>query len=67
MNDVAKRIDDLETRIAHQDKIIADLNEMITAQWRKIEALEFQLRRFGEELQSMDSAEAQANQRPPHY
>ncbi len=67
MSDVARRIDELETRIAHQDKTIADLNEMITAQWRKMEALEFQLRRFGEELQSMDSAEAQANQRPPHY
>ncbi len=67
MSDVARRIDELETRIAHQDKTIADLNEMITAQWRKMDALEFQLRRFGEELQSMDSAEAQANQRPPHY
>jgi SlyX protein len=67
MAENVKRIDDLETRVAHQDKSIADLNEMITAQWRKIEALEFQLRRFGEELQSIDGGDTQSNQRPPHY
>ena len=28
------RIDALEIRVAHQDKIIADLSDMIAAQWR---------------------------------
>jgi SlyX protein len=63
-----ERMNELEIRIAHQDKSITDLNEMITAQWKKIEALERQLRRLGEELEAMDSGEGPAaNQKPPHY
>ncbi len=67
MSDVANRIDELETRVAHQDKTIADLNDVITAQWRKMEAIEFQLRRLGEELQTMDGGDGLVNQKPPHY
>ena len=32
----ADRFDALEMRIAHQDQMIAELNEVMTAQWRKI-------------------------------
>ena len=67
MSDLSIRIEDLETRVAHQDKIIADLNDVITAQWRKMEAVEFQLRRLGEEMQTMDQGDGPANQKPPHY
>jgi SlyX protein len=66
MND-AKRIDDLEMRVAHQEKTIGELNDVITAQWRKMEAIEFQLRRLGEEMQTMEQGDAPANQKPPHY
>jgi uncharacterized coiled-coil protein SlyX len=59
------RIEDLETRVAHHEKTIGELNDVITAQWRKIEALEFQLRRFGEELQNI--GDVPQNQKPPHY
>jgi SlyX protein len=61
------RIQELETRVAHQEKTIADLNDVITAQWRKMEAIEFQLRRLGEEMQTMDGGDQPANQKPPHY
>jgi SlyX protein len=61
-----ERMTDLEIRLAHQEKTIADLNEVITAQWKKIEILERQLRRLDEEVQSLD-AEAPHNQKPPHY
>ncbi len=67
MSDVASRIDDLEMRVAHQEKIIGELNDVITAQWRKMEALDFQLRRLGEEMQTMDAGSGPANQKPPHY
>jgi SlyX protein len=67
MADLANRIEDLETRVAHQEKIIGELNDVITAQWRKMEAIEFQLRRLGEEMQTMDQGDAPANQKPPHY
>jgi SlyX protein len=61
------RIEDLETRVAHQERTIAELNDVITAQWRKLEAIEFQLRRLGEEMQTMDVGDGPANQKPPHY
>ena len=61
------RINDLEIRMAHQDQTIADLNEVITAQWKKLDALERQLKRLSAELETMDQAEAPANQKPPHY
>lgn len=67
MSDISNRLEELETRVAHQDKTIAELNDVITAQWRKLEAIEFQLRRLGEEMQSMDAGDAPVNQKPPHY
>jgi SlyX protein len=67
MNPLEKRIDELEMRVAHQDKTISELNDVITAQWKKTDALERQLRRLGEELQALDSNDAPANQKPPHY
>ncbi len=67
MTGIEHRMDDLEVRVAHQEKTIAELNDVITAQWKKIEMLERQLRRFGEELQTLDSGDAPTNQKPPHY
>jgi SlyX protein len=61
------RINDLEVRMAHQDQTIADLNDVITAQWKKLDALERQLKRMSEELETMDHGDVPANQKPPHY
>ncbi len=61
------RLHDLEIRMAHQDQIIADLNDVITAQWKKLDALERQLRRLGEEFEAMDTQQPSSNQKPPHY
>jgi hypothetical protein len=36
-------LDTPEARVAHQDKTIDKLNDAITAQWRKIDALEQQV------------------------
>jgi SlyX protein len=68
MTTTEQRLDDLEMRMAHQDKTIGELNDVITAQWKKLELLERQLRRLGEELEAMDGGEGPAaNQKPPHY
>jgi SlyX protein len=65
---VEQRLEDLEIRLAHLDRSMADLNDVITAQWKKIDMLERQLQRFGEELADMEAGEAPAaNQKPPHY
>ena len=39
-DDTNSRVTDLERRIAEQERVIADLNEMVVAQWRKIDSLE---------------------------
>ncbi len=68
MDDATQRIDDIEMRLAHQEKTVGELNDVITAQWKKIEALERQLRRFSDELAEMGTGDAPAaNQKPPHY
>lgn len=62
------RVIDLERRLAEQDKVIADLNEMVVAQWRKIDSLE---RRLGELRDEFDAAAAGRGDGPepppPHY
>jgi SlyX protein len=67
MTTTETRIQNLEIRMAHQDQTIADLNDVITAQWKKLDALERQLKRLSEELQTMDQVDVPANQKPPHY
>jgi SlyX protein len=66
MSSLESRIDELEMRTAHQDKVISDLNEMITAQWKQIEALQRQLRRLDEEVQALDQGDVPVT-KPPHY
>jgi len=66
MQDQTARIDELEQRMAHQEKSISDLNEMVTAQWRKIEALERQIKRLGDEMQDVAQGAVPVD-RPPHY
>ena len=60
------RLDELEMRLAHQDKALGELNEVVLAQWRRIEALERQLARLNEELQDMESGPVPVD-KPPHY
>lgn len=68
MSDLAARLAELELRIAEQDRVIADLNEMVVSQWRKIDHLE---RRFGELREEFDAAAAARADAPepppPHY
>jgi SlyX protein len=71
MNDaksLSDRVDALETRLTFQDETIEALNQTITAQWLKIDALTRQIESLGERL---EQAEAQApgatNEPPPHY
>jgi SlyX protein len=63
----AARLEALETRVAHQEIVISELNEVITSQWRKIDALERQFALLREELQSLAPARDAPEPPPPHY
>jgi len=66
--DTAVRMAELESRLAEQDRMIADLNEMVIAQWRKIDLLD---RRFGELRDEIHTAAltgvGATDTPPPHY
>lgn len=61
------RLDTLEMLVAHQEKTIAELNGAITAQWRKIDALERQVARLHVEIQSAGIQRDAPEPPPPHY
>ena len=67
MTDLSSRVDDLEIRFAQAERTIADLNDVITAQWRKIEALDRHLARMAEEMQTLDRRADGVEPPPPHY
>lgn len=62
------RIAELEVRIAEQDKVIADLNEMVVAQWRKIDSLERRVSELREEFDEASGLQGGGPEKPPpHY
>ncbi len=61
------RLDALEMRVAHQDQMIAELNEVITGQWRKIDALERHIGNLREEFQNLALPRTTPEPPPPHY
>lgn len=61
------RIEALEIRLAHQDRITGELNETVTAQWREIDALRREVERLREEFQSIGSQRDGPEPPPPHY
>ena len=65
-----ERFIDLESRLAHQDQLLSELNDAVTSQQVKIIQLDEICRTLIERLRSMaDSAPAvdSGDERPPHY
>ncbi|SHL28995.1 SlyX protein [Bradyrhizobium lablabi] len=71
MSDVktlSDRIDLLEARLTFQDVTIETLNETITAQWAKIDALTRQVASLSERLREAEAhTPGSTNEPPPHY
>ena len=62
------RLDALETKVAHQDAAIEDLNATITAQWRTIDALARDVAMLTERLHDLGRREpGEVEPPPPHY
>jgi SlyX protein len=71
MSDVktlSERIDALETRLTFQDETVETLNNTVTAQWLKIDALTRQVAHLSERLREAETrAPGAGNEPPPHY
>lgn len=64
------RIIELETRLAHQDQLLGELNDVLTDQQSRLMQLERLNRELIDRLNSLASdmpAEAGGDERPPHY
>ena len=65
-----ERFIDLETRLAHQDQLLHELDEVVTAQQARIMQLEQLCRSLVDRVRSIGdgiSAGGPADERPPHY
>lgn len=68
IRELSDRIDALEARVMFQDDTIETLNQSVTAQWQKIDALTRQLSDLSERLREAEVATPRpANEPPPHY
>lgn len=72
MDDLAKlvaRIDDLETAIAHQDRAVADLDETVVEQWKRIDELTRRVALLSDQLRETESRLVDGGREPPppHY
>ncbi len=65
-----ERFIDLETRLAHQDQLLNELNEVVTGQQARIMDLEELCRALLERVRSLGDggpAGDPIDERPPHY
>lgn len=60
------RITELEVRLTYQDRLIADLNEVVIELRSEVERLAAKTRRVEEQLEA-GLPDAPANAPPPHY
>lgn len=70
MDDALARIEALETKVAHQERTIEELNGAVTGQWKQIDLLTKQVDRLSDRIMRMeDSAPSSGADEPPppHY
>ena len=61
MSEHSIRISELEHRITEQEKTIADLSEMVVAQWKKIDLLERRFKELKEEFEASNEPRDKAH------
>ncbi len=65
-----ERFGELESRIAHQDGVIEDLNETITRQWDELDKLTRQIGRLNDRVVALEGdlqSVLPKDRPPPHY
>lgn len=58
----------LETKLAHQEDLVDELNKTIYRQERRIDGLEAMVAKLAEHVRTLrDAGQGPVNERPPHY
>ncbi len=64
------RVQTLEEKLAHRENEINDLSDMVSQQWKRIEALEREIERTKDRIISLEDEvgdSIDANVKPPHW
>jgi len=64
---IDQRLEALEAHVADQERVIAELNDVVTGQWRRIDKLERLVERLRETLLSLPAQREGPEPPPPHY
>lgn len=67
MSDDERRFVTLETKIAYQEKAIADLNDVVVEQGRVFEKLVRRITRLEQQLEQLLGQFDAPAEKPPHY
>lgn len=68
--ELRRRVDELEIRLAHQDQTVEELNEAFAAQWRSIDEMSRKIALLESRLLSLEQnadASPSSDPPPPHY
>lgn len=62
-------LEDIQTTLAFQEKTIADLSDMVNAQWDEIEKLKRKLNETENKIAELETHQGgdEANVKPPHW
>lgn len=66
-SDFSSRLETLGASVAHQERMLGELKEVLTLQWRKIDGLERLVAQLREELQNVAQPRDAREPPPPHY
>ena len=65
-HELGARLDALEALYAHQERVVAELSDMVAQQWLRIDMLTKEALRLRDELANV-SQRAAPEKPPPHY
>ena len=63
-----KKLEDIEITLTHQEQQIAELNDIITDQWKQIEFLNIRLNKVLSKIDLLENGGGDVKvDKPPHY
>jgi len=62
-----RRLVRIETELAYQDKLIADLNDVLVAHSQSIDRLARRVQTLEQQLEALLGEQGQPVEKPPHY
>ena len=66
-DDTAERLEDLEVKLAFQDKLIRELDALVRTFGDKLDKTNRELEALKQSIRSPESTLGPANEPPPHY